>query len=106
MNQAPLHTAHPVFNRPGWASRLAAAFAAVLTSSVLLGSVLFLFDQQSGDASLARASAPDCGGAAPGQALSAAEGSPDNKRAHQLMSSTCGMEIAASARITQRSATS
>jgi hypothetical protein len=59
MNQAPLHTAHPVFNRPGWASRLAAAFAAVLTSSALLGSVLFMFDQQSGDASLARASAPD-----------------------------------------------
>jgi hypothetical protein len=105
MKQAPLHTAHPVFNRPGWASRLAAAFAAVLTSSVLLGSVLFLFDQQSDAASLARASAPDRDGAAPGQRLNAA-GSTDNKRAHQLMSSTCGIEMAASARITPRSAMS
>ena len=58
MNQAPLHAAHPFFNRPTGATRLAAAFAAVLTSSALLGGVLGLFDKQSSDAALARATSP------------------------------------------------
>lgn len=59
MNQDLLHAAHPVFNRPTWTTRLATAFVAVLTSIVLLGGMLGLFDRQSGDASLARATAPD-----------------------------------------------
>jgi hypothetical protein len=58
MNQDLLHATHPYFNRPTWATRLATAFAAVLTSSVLLGGVLGLFNQQSSDAALARATAP------------------------------------------------
>jgi hypothetical protein len=59
MNQDPSHAAPPVFNRPGWFTRLCTACVAVLTSTVLLGGVLFLFDQQSSDASLARAGAHD-----------------------------------------------
>lgn len=58
MNQDLPHVAHPLFNRPSRASRLASAFAAVLASSVLLGGVLGLFDKQSSDAAIARASSP------------------------------------------------
>ena len=49
---------HPYFNRPTRATRFAAAFAAVLTSTALLGGVLGLFDNQSSDAALARATSP------------------------------------------------
>ena len=58
MNQDLLHPAHPFFNRPTWATRLTTAFAAVLTSTALLGGMLGLFDKQSSDAALARATSP------------------------------------------------
>ena len=58
MNQDLLHAAHPYFSRPSRATRLASALAAVLTSSVLLGGMLGLFDKQSSDATLARATSP------------------------------------------------
>ena len=58
MNHDLLHTATPFLNRPAWPTRLATAFAAVLTSTVLLGGMLGLFDKQSSDAALARATSP------------------------------------------------
>ena len=58
MNPDLLHTAHPRFNRPSRATRFASAFAAILTSSVLLGGMLGLFDKQSSDAAMARATPP------------------------------------------------
>ena len=58
MNHDLLHTAHPHFNRPSRATRLASAFAAVLASTALLGGMLGLFDKQSSDAALARATSP------------------------------------------------
>jgi hypothetical protein len=58
MNQDLLHAAHPHFNRLSRASRLASAFAAVLTSTALLGGTLGLFNKQSSDAALARATSP------------------------------------------------
>jgi hypothetical protein len=58
MNQNPLHAAQPLFNRPSWTTRLASVFAAVLTSTALLGGMLGLFDKQSSDAAMARATSP------------------------------------------------
>ena len=58
MNHDLLHTAYPYFNRPSRATRLASAFAAILTSTVLLGGMLGLFDKQSSDAAIARATSP------------------------------------------------
>lgn len=58
MNQNLPHITHPHFNRPSRTTRLASAFAAVLSSSALLGGMLVLFDQQSNDAAMARATAP------------------------------------------------
>ena len=58
MNQDLLHAAHPHFNRRSPATRLVSAFAAILTSTVLLGGLLGLFDKQSSDAALARATSP------------------------------------------------
>lgn len=58
MNHDLLHTAYPHFNRPSRATRLASGFAAVLTSTALLGGLLGLFDKQSSNAALARATSP------------------------------------------------
>jgi hypothetical protein len=56
------HASQPVLARPALAARLAMVFAALLTSSTLLGGVLGLFEMRSNETALARAPSPAASG--------------------------------------------